>query len=452
MARSARVIKFIEGLTVTSGEHAGRPFKLRKWQKDFIRAVYDPVGDDGLRQVRTALLTMGRKNGKTTLAAALVLVHLVGPENEMRGQVYSAAADRKQAALIFEEAAAMVKADPELAAHLHVLASQKRIVHYPSGSFFVSIPAVERTTHGFNASFVVYDELAQAPNRKLFDVLTTSFGARAEPLTMVISTQSADPHSIMSEIVDYGEKVRDGVIDDPTFVAAIYTTPDDADPWDEKAWYAANPALGDFRSLKELRAFAETAKRIPAREATHRSLYLNQRIAPEGRLFTTPDWLNCAGEVDLEALAGRECFAGLDLSERRDLTALVLVFPDDGGGFDVLPWFWLPADGLKDKADLDRVPYPVWQAQGHLETTPGRSINYNFVVHRLAELSQTYNIREVVYDRWHIDRLTQAMSEIGLEVELAPFGQGYKDMSPAVERAERGGRPRSGGQSQAGQG
>ena len=220
MVRSARIIKFIEGLTITSGELAGQPFKLRKWQKDFIRAIYDPVDEDGLRQVRTALLTMGRKNGKTTLAAALVLVHLVGPENEMRGQVYSAAADRKQSALIFEEAAAMVRADPELAAHLHILGSQKRIVHYPSGSFFVSIPAVERTTHGFNASFVVYDELAQAPNRKLFDVLTTSFGARAEPLTVVISTQSPDPHSIMSEIVDYGEKVRDGVIDDPSFVPA----------------------------------------------------------------------------------------------------------------------------------------------------------------------------------------------------------------------------------------
>jgi phage terminase large subunit-like protein len=436
MTRADRVIAFIEKLTITSGELAGQPFKLRPWQREILRGIYEPTSEDGRRQIRTALLTVGRKNGKSTLAAALVLAHLLGPEREQRGQVYSAAADRKQAALIFEEAAAMLRADPELAARVKILEATKRIVHYSSGSFYQALSAEHRTAHGFSASCVIYDELAQAPNRRLFDTLTTSTAARVEPLTLVISTQSADPHSIMSELVDHAERVLDGVIEDATFAPFVFRVPDDADPWDEENWRLANPALGDFRSLEEMRAYAATAKRIPAREATFRSLYLNQRTSPTGRLFATPDWITCGGEVDRGALDGRECFAGLDLSERRDLTALVLVFPDDDGSFDVLPFFWLPEDGLQDKADKDRVPYPVWQSQGHLETTPGRSINYNFVVHRLAELSQSYNIREVVYDRWHIDRLTQAMSEMGLDLELAPFGQGFRDMSPAVDVLE----------------
>ena len=433
MARSDRVIAFIERLTLTAGQHAGQPFCLRAWQKKIIRGIYDPERN-GKRVIRTALITMPRKNGKTQLAAALALCHLFGPENEERGQVYSAAADRNQAALIFNEAAAMIRADRELEAICNIIESQKRIVHYRSGSFYQALSSESRRAHGYNASAIIYDELAQAPNRKLFDVLTTSTAARAEPLMIVISTQSSDPNHIMSELVEYGRKVRDGVVKDVTFYPFILEAPVDADPWSEKVWKACNPALGDFRSLEEMRHYAEQAKRIPAREAAFRAFYLNQQVDAEQRFIGSADWLACGEPVDATALHGRPCWGGLDLSSTRDLTALVLYFPDDDGA--IVPTFWVPGERLDEREDHDRVPYRTWRDQGFLETTPGRAIDKGAIAFRMAEIASAYDVRGVAYDRWRIEDLKKALSDDGVELPLIAWGQGFRDMSPALDAME----------------
>ena len=227
MAKSDRVIRFIEMLTNTKGPAAGTPFLLRDWQKDIVRGIYDPQTEDNRRRVRHALITMPRKNGKTELAAGLVLYHLLA-DGEINGEVYSAAANRDQAAHIFNAAAAMIRADPDLSSLVNIIESQKRIVHYASGSYYKALSSDAKSKHGFNASCIVYDELAQAPNRELYDVLVTSTSARAQPLTVVISTTSSNPSSVMSELVDYGRKVKDGVIEDPTFYPVIYQAPLDA--------------------------------------------------------------------------------------------------------------------------------------------------------------------------------------------------------------------------------
>lgn len=423
---------------------------LRNWQKDIIRQVYGPTADDGYRVVRTALLTMARKNGKTELIAALCLAHLCGPVRELNGQIYSAAADREQAGLVFAAAAAMVRADEELLAELNIIDSRKRIVHYASGSFYQAVSSESKTKHGFNASVILYDELAQAPNRELHDVLTTSMGARAEPLTWIISTQCKDPTHLMSELVDYGRKVVAGTLIDPTFVAFIYEVPKDADAWDEANWPLANPALGDFRSIAEMRLFAQRAQRMPSAEATFRNLYLNQQVDAEGIWIATEDWLACEHYLDLDEYRGRECFGGLDLSGKNDLTALVLDFPTDEGD-DVFAMFWTPAAGLRDREDRDRVPYTQWEREGHLQATPGRSVDYGYIAQQIAQLRGRVNLKAIAFDRWRIDDLVRELDDIGITCEivahgeepkgspdlvLVPHGQGFKDMSPAVETLE----------------
>lgn len=434
MGRADRVIQFIECLTITSGEHSGRPFILRDWQKDIIRGIYDPVEDDGRRIVRTSLLTMGRKNGKTQLAAALVLAHLIGPEREQRGQIYSAAADRAQAALVYAEAVAMIRNDPELERLVNIIESVKRIVHYGSGSFYQAISSESRSKHGFNASVIIYDELAQAPNRKLWDVLTTSTGARKEPLAIVISTKSSDPNHIMSELVDYGRKVRDGVIIDPTFAPFIHEVPMDCpDIWNEDVWYQANPALGDFRSLDEMRQFSERAQRIPSLENTFRSLYLNQEVDAEAHFINSADWDACADPVDLAELKGAECWGGLDLSSTTDLTSLALYFPHNGG---VLAFFWVPGDRLDLREDKDHVPYRTWARQGFIEAFPGRAIDKGAIASRLAETAALYDVKGIAYDRWRIEDLKKLLDDDGIELPLVAWGQGYKDMGPAVDFLE----------------
>lgn len=430
--RAGRVIAFVESLQITAGVHAGRPFRLREWQKDIVRAIYGEA--DGRRMVRTALITMPRKNGKSGLAAALCLAHLVGPEAEPRGQVYSAAADRNQAALLFAEMKAFVLADPALAERVIIREFTKEIEDAETGSIYRALSADAKTKHGFSASFICYDELAQAPNRLLYDVLATSGAARAEPLMVVISTQSSDPNHIMCELTDYGGKVNAGVIADPSFHATIYSAPEDADPWDEATWHACNPALGDFRSLDEMRTYAAQAQRIPAREATFRQLYLNQQIDAVAGFINRADWQACAGAVDPRALYGRPCWGGLDLSSTTDLTALVLYFPEDGGA--LLPFYWVPGEALDKRELTDRVPYRLWRDKGHIEATNGRAIDKRAVARRLAEIASSYDVRGIAYDRWRIEDLRRIMADEGIALPLCDWGQGYKDMGPAVDALE----------------
>ena len=431
-AGSERVIAFIERLTHTSGPAAGRPFRLRDWQKTILRQIFDPTREDGTRRVRTALASLPRKQGKTELAAALSLYFLMG-DDEQGGQVYSAAADRSQASLVFNAAAQMVRNDPELHDKVRIIDSQKRIVHYPSGSFYAAISSESRTKHGFSASAIIYDELAQAPNRDLFDVLTTSTGARVQPLTLIISTAGHDKQSIMRELYEYGCKVRDGVIVDDTFVPIIYEAPEDADWLDEEVWYACNPALGDFRSLDEMRTMADRARQIPALESVFRNLYLNQWIDVESRWLSSEVWN--AGAREIGDLSGRACCGGLDLSSTTDLTSLVLAFPGPEG-YTVLPHFWAAEEGLEERVRRDRVPYDVWARQGLLTLTPGGSIDKMWVCSRIARLINRYKLTSIAFDAWRAEDLKTLLHREGIDLPLEPFAQNFKNMGPAVDAVE----------------
>jgi len=434
LTRPERVIAFLESLPITSGTLAGQRMKLLPFQRDFIHAVYGPKTADGRRQVRTALLSCGRKNGKSGLAAGLCLAHLLGPETEARGQVFSAAADREQAALIYRECAAIIDATPWMLARCNIQRFHKQIEDLETGTLYKALSADARTKHGLSASLVLYDELAQAPNRDLYDTLATSTGARAEPLLLTISTQSSDAHHVMSELVDYAKQVNDGVIEDPSFVGHVYAVPMEADAWDEANWYLANPALNVFRSLEEMRISATRAQRIPAQEAVFRSLYLNQRVDAAQRFLASVDWDACGGTFDVEALRGRPCFGGLDLSSTTDLTALVLFFPEDAGA--VLAWFWVPDANIGEREDRDRVPYRVWKRDGFIETTPGKAIDKNAIARRLAEIVSTYDVRGIGYDRWGFKELERALNEEGVDAPLKAMGQGFRDQTPCVAALE----------------
>ena len=433
LSRSGRVIAFVESLMLTAGESAGKKFKLRAWQKEIVERIY-ATDRRGQRTARQALVTLPRKNGKTQLAAALALAHLCGPEAESRGQIYSAAADRAQAALIYDEMVAMIEASPELSERIHRVDFHKRLRDVETGSTYHALSADARKAHGLSSSFVVYDELAQAPNRNLYDNLLTSTGARKEPLMVVISTQSSDPNHVMSELVRYGQSLLDGMVGDPTFVPIIYMAPPDADPWDEEVWRECNPALGDFRSLEEMRIFAKQAQRVPAKEAAFRGLYLNQPVDSEQRFVGSVDWKACGGAVDASALEGQPCWAGLDLSSTTDLTALCLYFPWNDGA--VLPFFWLPAERLADRERIDGPPYSLWKRHGHLEVNAGRAIDRYAIALRLAELSSRYDIQGIAYDRWRIEDLEKILSDEGIDLPMVPWGQGYRDMGPAVDALE----------------
>jgi phage terminase large subunit-like protein len=292
VTRGQRAIKIINHLTHTKGPFAGQPFNLRAWQRNCIILPLFKTRPDGLRRYRTCLLMLPRKNGKSEIAAALAVYFLLW-DGEIGAEVYSAAADRDQASLVFNVAAQMIRNDPELDAMCEIVDSQKRIVHRDSGSFYRAISAEAYSKHGFNASVVIYDELHAAPNRDLWDVLTTSQGARLQPLTLAISTAGYDRHSILWELYAHAQKVAEHPALDPTFLPILFEAPIDADWTDEKVWRQANPALGDFRSLEEMRIACARAKEIPAQENTFRRLYLNQWTEQASRWISMSAWDAC---------------------------------------------------------------------------------------------------------------------------------------------------------------
>ncbi len=408
-AKAERVVRFINNLTHAKGEHGAKPFNLRPWQEKIIRALF-ATRADGNRKHRTCLMMLPRKNGKSELCAAIGLYGLLG-DGEIGAEVYIAAADRDQASLVYNVAAQMVRNDPELSAECEVLDSTKRIVHRKSGSVLKALSADAHTKHGFNASMVIYDELHAAPNRELWDVLRTSQGARRQPMMIAITTAGYDRHSILWQIYDYACKVRDGIVDDQTFLPVLYEAAKDADWQDEKVWHQANPALGDFRSLEEMRVLAAEAKQMAGAENTFRRLYLNQWTEQETRWINMDLWDACRVVRDDAALRRKRCYVGMDLSTTRDLTAIVAIFPDPSGGFDVFPHFFIPRDSMRERVNRDRVPYDVWEREGYLTATDGAVVNYEAVRAKLKEWAVRFDVHEIAYDPYNATDLVTRLQE-----------------------------------------
>lgn len=446
---SGKIIAFAHALTVPEGMHVGRQLRLRPFQIELIRDVYNPRNEHGRRLRRQAVLSVGRRNGKTLMAALFVLVHLAGPAKRANSTIVSAATTRKQAAIVFKFCAQMVRMNPTLQKVLKVVDSTKHIVHRVDGSSYAAISSEAGGQYGQGLDLAIMDELAQARGSALYDALMTSLGSQVEPLMVVISTQAPADDHILSELIDYGLKVRAGEIEDPSFTVHLYAAKADCDLLDQAEWRRANPALGDYRDLEEFRQTMTRAEKVPSLEATVRNLYLNQRVQAKAPFLTGNVWKLGEPPVDERLLYdGRPVYGGLDLSRRTDLSALVLAAEDDEGRVHLFPRIWTPADTLAERGMRDRAPYQVWADQDFLIPVPGSALDYDFLAADIGELSGKMAMSRIAYDRWNIDVFRQSLARMGVFVDLLSFGQGYKDMSPAIaifEELAIAGRLRHGG-------
>ena len=435
LTRAEKNIAWVEGYCrIPEGRDVGKPVRLRDWQKHELRRIYDnPAG------TRRAILSFGRKNGKTALSAFILLLHLCGPEARANSQLYSAAQSRDQAAILFSLAAKVVRMSPDLSQYVGIRDTAKQIYCEELGTLYRALSAEASTAYGLSPVLIVHDELGQVkgPRSELYEALETATGAQENPLSIVISTQAPTDADLLSLLID---DALTGA--DPRVVVSLYSADKDADPFGEEAIRAANPAFGDFQNATETLAMAEDARRMPSREAEFRNLILNQRVEASAPFITRSVWEACAAPV-LDDFDGIPVFGGLDLSEVADLTALVLVAPV-GKVWHVAPTFWLPGYGLEDKAKKDRVPYDVWAGEGYLEPTPGKTVDYAFVADRLAAIADRLDLRKVAFDRWNWRHLKPWLSRAGftddqLEGDAAIFeqmGQGFQSMSPALRDLE----------------
>ncbi len=426
-------VSFIECLTHTKGKWAGKPFELIDWQERIIRDVFGILKPNGYRQFNTAYVEIPKKMGKSELAAAVALLLCCG-DGEERAEVYGCAADRQQAAIVFDVAADMVRMCPALGKRVKLLASQKRIIYIPTNSFYQVLSAEAYSKHGFNVHGVIFDELHSQPDRKLFDVMTKGSGdARMQPLYFLITTAGSDTHTICYEVHQKAKDILSGRKIDPTFYPVIYGA-DEGDDWtDPEVWKKANPSLGITVGIEKVEAACSSARQNPAEENTFRQLRLNQWVKQSIRWMPLEKWDACNFSVLPDELRGRVCYGGLDLSYTTDITALVLVFPpeDDEGKYEVLPFFWIPEECLDLRVRRDHVPYDVWKRQGFLQTTEGNVIHYKFIENFICELGEKYNIREIAFDRWGAAEMVQDLDDDGFTV--VPFGQGFASMSPPTK-------------------
>lgn len=425
-SRGDRVIAFIERFClVPEGEHVGKPLKLAPFQKKFIKAVYN-----NKHGTRRAYLSIARKNGKSGIVAGILLAHLVGPEAQLNSQIVSGAMSRDQAALVFNLAAKMVQLSPQLSGIVRIVPSGKRLIGLPLNVEYRALAADGTTAHGLSPILAILDEVGQirGPQSDFVDAITTAQGAHKAPLLLAISTQAANDADLFSQWIDDADKSYD-----PRIVSHVYAAAKGADVLDKKAWKAANPALGIFRSLEDLEEQAKQAARMPSAENTFRNLILNQRVSTVTPFISKSVWDANGGRV--VDFGDTKVWAGLDLSARTDLTALVII-GKIAGVWHVVSHFWTPESGLHDRAKRDRQPYDVWARQDYLHTTPGATVDYEFVAQDMGAILSGLNVQAVAYDRWRITLLQKELDTLGIELPLVECGQGFKDMSPAIDSLE----------------
>lgn len=419
------MIAWVEDLVVPSGMHAGKKFRLRPWQKAMLREIYD--GPAGQRTVRLALLSMGRKNGKTGLAAALALCHLCGPEAVQGGQVVSGAGDRPQAALVYSAMEAMALANQDIADRLTFRTWIKEIIDAGTGSVYKALSSDAKKAHGLSPSFWIADELAQWRNRSLLDALRGGMGAHREPLGLILSTRSPDRDNPLEELLAYAET---DLADDPTFKAFVYSAPLDADPWVEDTWRAANPGLGDIRSLEDVQILAAQARKIPSMEAAFRAYVLNQPVAVEERWIAPADWDACSGTAEPEG----PCYGGLDLAAgASDLTAFSLFWPETGL---LRVWAFLPEQLIQAKEREDGAPYAHWRALGYVIAVPGVLVARDWLGAWTASRVTGEDLVAIAADRWLFEDLRSQWEREGVDLPLVAHGAGYNDVSPSLRAFE----------------
>lgn len=432
---------FPDVLCLAGGVWEGKPYDLLDWQAFIVGSLFGWQVSDGTRRFRVAYIETGKGSGKSPLAAGIGLFGLVA-DGEARAEIYAAATKRDQAMVLFRDAVAMVDQSPKLRPRIKKTGTGENtwnLSYLERGSFFRAISSDEGQS-GPRPHIALLDEVHEHRDGRMVENMRAGSKGRTQALTFMITNSGAGRASYCWERHDYAVKVCAGLLEDDAFFGYVCALDEGEEPFENRAcWRKANPSLGITIPEKYLEEQIREARGIPSKEATVRRLNFCQWVEAHNPWVSADAWLGAARDYGPRELAGRPCYAGLDLSATTDLTGLVLAFPPQipGERWRLLPYAWIPEQDLARREQRDRVPYATWVRHGYLETTPGRAVDKAYVVRRVAELASLYELRELAYDRWGLESLGKLCDDEGLSLPLIPFGQGFKDMSPAMGEFER---------------
>ena len=427
-------------LKLNGGDFEGVAFELLDWQAFIIGSLFGWMGDDGYRRFRVCYVETGKGSGKSPLAAGVGLYGLTA-DSEARAEVYAAATKKDQAMILFRDAVAMVQQSKHLDKRIRQSGTGQNIwnlAYLEKGSFFRPISSDDGAS-GPRPHIALLDEIHEHRNGQIVEFMRAGTKGRRQAIIFMITNSGSNKQSVCWEYHEYARQVSSGALQDDSFFGYVCALDEDDDPFkDEECWGKVNPSLGVTITPKYLQEQVREARGMPSKEAYVRRLNFCQWTDAENPWISYDVWINCRDESDVD-LTGRRCWGGLDLSSTTDLTALALTFEPTAIDpyWRLKVWLWLPGDNLSDKADKDRVPYLAWRDKGYLETTPGRAINKLAILTKVSELSSVYDVQGIAYDRWRIEDLKVLIDQEGVTLpDLSSFGQGFKDMAPALDELE----------------
>lgn len=432
MGYGERAVQFLQRLRHPASTAPKRAFQLAPWQERIVRRIYGPRNADGSRIVKQVFLMIPRGNRKTSLAAALALLHLLGPEKVAAGQIIFAASDREQAGIGFREAAEIIRQDKRLEGVTKVYDAHnapKTIKSGLDGSTLKSVSSDGRAQHGTTPTFVLADEIHTWRGNDLWEALQSGMAKRAGGLTVIATTAGRGNEGLAAEMYAYARGVALGQIENEEFLPILFE-PDEGDAWDdEEVWKRVNPGLAyGFPDLEGLRSLAKKAKDSPSERYSFEQYNLNRWFAnSRDPLFDFATFDARTFDEDIVELEALPCWLGVDLSRSGDLTAVVAAFQHPDGQVTLKPTFFVPSEDLKARAERDRVPYQRWADDGHIRVCAGPIISEEDVEDEIRELCASFDVREIAFDPHLAQRMMQRLYDDGLPavaVRQAPLTMG----------------------------
>jgi len=432
---AAHVFGFFRALRLADGEHAGHAFELRPWQQFIVGSLFGWYNAAGFRRFRDAYVEIGKGNGKTPLAAGIGMYMLIA-DGQQGAECYSAAVGRDQAGICFRDAVRFREASPAL---VSATVQHAANIAYPRlGSFFRPVSSEGRGLDGKRVHYAAIDEVHEHPDATVYDKMRAGTKGCRNALVFQITNSGYNRNSVCWHHHHYSRQILEGVIENDTWFAYVCAL-DQGDQWmtDETVWTKTNPNLGVSIHPEYLRELVASAREMPTKQNIVARLNFCVWTETNTRWLPMEKWDVFTDPLDLEALRGRECFGGLDLSTISDVTALAWVFPPVQAGerWKAVLRFWVPEDNIEKRVKRDRVPYDLWVKQGAIEATPGNVVDYDIVRARILEDCERFLVREIAIDRWNSTQISTQLQEEGLTVAL--FGQGFASMSAPAKELER---------------
>lgn len=449
-----RAVKFIKALRHPKSDRPKKAFQLDPWQERIVRRIYGDTLQNGQRRIKTVFMLIGRGNRKTTLAAAIELLHTVGPERVPQGLAVSIANDRDQARLTLEEMAGMIAVHPRLVEATRVQSTNNRITHEKSGAQYRAMSADAATAHGRTPNFGFVDELHEFKKGDLYYAITSGLNKTAGSLLFIATTAGVGQTSIAWDLYEYAKRVAEGAVVDDSFLPILFQADADADWRDEQVWQDTNPGLAHgYPDIDGLRKFVRESEHRPAQREVFKRLHLGMWLDGAAEpAFDLAVWDEGKAPFNLVDLEGCKAWIGVDLSKVTDLCSVSATIemqaPANDNTYALHVRSFAPEEGIRKRSDVDHVPYVLWRDQGYLTATPGDTVDLAVVESAIREMCEQFDVQEIAFDRWSARQMMDSLAEDGLPVvefpqNLATFAAPVIEFEKALfeRRLVHGGNP-----------